>query len=180
MKRGIAMPNPPLQPKCLPEYLFIPIALEPSLSALLPFLDTLPGPFQYMVETPQLAQSLNKVAIAGTYFRASSYFELAEKHKLTGNAAFDLRDRTLALKEYGLALDRLDDCLDTGEEVRNDEVYQRKVTKLKAVCLSNRAAAWMLEGEGMDVDKALKDGHQAEEADPSYVKSYVSRLLVNI
>ncbi|KAL0059382.1 hypothetical protein AAF712_013860 [Marasmius tenuissimus] len=40
------------------------------------------------------------------------------------------------------------------------------------MCHANRSAAWMIEGEGKDAEKALDAGKKAEHSDPGYAKGY--------
>ncbi|KAI0064270.1 hypothetical protein BV25DRAFT_1914485 [Artomyces pyxidatus] len=44
--------------------------------------------------------------------------------------------------------------------------------RLLAICSSNLAAAYLLEGDGMYAEKALESAERAEEMDPTYEKGY--------
>lgn len=79
-------------------------------------------------------------------------------------------DRTKALAGYTDAIGKLVSAL---SQQPTDE-QRRASSRLMAVCLSNRAATYLLEGEGYDAAKALEDGRKAERYDADYGKGYVS------
>ena len=53
-----------------------------------------------------------------------------------------------------------------------DTADEEKAKRLMAVLQANRAAAYLLPGEGVDLNKALADGMAAEKADPTYSKVF--------
>ncbi|KAI0047342.1 hypothetical protein FA95DRAFT_1606142 [Auriscalpium vulgare] len=163
MKRSIINPMP-----LLPNFLLFSIKFEPHMPALRLFLDTLPKPFAYQVETPALAERLHNISYIGSQFRYEMYVALADEAKKKGNAAFAARDRTGALNAYKDAIDHLSDAL----RQTPDDKQEAAAKKQLAVCLANRAATHLLEGDGMDAAQALEDGKAAEKLDPTYPKGY--------
>ncbi|TFY71397.1 hypothetical protein EVG20_g1601 [Dentipellis fragilis] len=150
IKRAIAAPIPPFRP-ALPTAFHLRRRLEPHMSVLRPFLDSLPAPFAYQLETPEMEEVLTSAAAQGR------------------DEAFARRDRAAAIKAYSAAIQYLDDVLDNTSG--NPDVEQR-LERLVAVVCANRAAAYLLEGEGRDAEMALIDGRVAEDRDPTYIKGY--------
>jgi hypothetical protein len=110
---------------------------------------------------------MNDIAYEGDQFRFQGYLKLAEKAKDDGNAAFAREDRSAAIEAYSEAMERMRDAL----EQNPDEEQVAKAVTFLAICLSNRAAAYLMDGEGMDAMKAVRDGEKAESVDPNYVKA---------
>lgn len=96
---------------------------------------------------------------------------MAQDSKQKGNELFNAKDRQGAIHAYTDAVDRLMNAL------RSDPNREKntEVGKLLAVCLANRAAAYLLPREDAhqdtdDLHMAWKDGEIAIRADPSYAK----------
>ncbi|KAA1475758.1 hypothetical protein DENSPDRAFT_932582 [Dentipellis sp. KUC8613] len=168
IKRAIAAPNPPFKPG-LPMGFLLRRHLEPHMTVLRPFLDSLPAPFAYQLETPEMEEVLSNAAAQGRKDRLNSYLEIVAKFKNEGNEAFARRDRAAAIKAYSGAIKYLDDVL---ENTSGNPVEEQRLTRLVAVVCANRAAAYLLDGEGRDAKMALIDGHVAEDRDPTYLKAY--------
>lgn len=91
----------------------------------------------------------------------------AESEKALGNRAIARKDRTDAVKHYTEAIESL-----YSARVQNPTEEERKqVDKLFSVCYANRAAAWLMEGQGQDPNKALKDAEDAANFDEHYAKA---------
>jgi hypothetical protein len=89
--------------------------------------------------------------------------------KAEGNAAFAQKDRPVAVKGYTQAIKHLIDALSQRPDLNEKKDLENQL----AICYANRAAAWLIEGEGMDAKKAVDDGVAAEETDPMYPKRCV-------
>ncbi|KAF8162969.1 hypothetical protein B0H34DRAFT_301903 [Crassisporium funariophilum] len=177
LQRAIAEPLLPLKP-CLPWFLLLSIKLQQHVSSLKPFLDSLPSPFHWRLETREEAEGLHNGVDALNQAGARNSMSLATKAKTTGNDAFHKQDRISALRAYSEALKHLIDVLCQ----KPDSELEGKAKKLQAVCYANRAAAYLIPGKGIDMNRALKDGQDSEKADPSYNKAYIrqatsSRML---
>ncbi|KAI0065795.1 hypothetical protein BV25DRAFT_1821481 [Artomyces pyxidatus] len=164
---AIATPIPPNTP-CLPQTLYLSIKFAPHIPTLRPFLDSLPAPFTWGIETPAQAELHSELAMLGKEHRLDAYIAYAHKEKDEGNAAFAKKDRARALAAYSEAVVYATSAAQQG----GNEKRTKEAERLLAVCLSNRAATHLLEGEGMDARNALHDAEAAEEHDPSYVKGY--------
>lgn len=92
----------------------------------------------------------------------------AEGAKAFGNHAMKSNKRADAVKYYGEAIA----CLHDAWSQKPTETQTKQIKNLMSVCLSNRAAAWLLEGEDQDAKKALKDAEEAIDRDPGYNKAY--------
>ncbi|KAG6909441.1 hypothetical protein DXG01_000426 [Tephrocybe rancida] len=168
LRRAIVKPLSPIKPE-LPWRLMLSIKFTQHVPHLKPFLDSLPKPFHWRLET---AEEQNKVK--------EGIFELnedgvrkalvaADKFKAAGNAAFTRKDRAGALKAYTSAINALIDVLSMNPGTE-DEV--RVKTQL-AMCHGNRAATHLASGDDMDLKKAVEDGKSAEHWDAKYAKAYI-------
>ena len=166
IRLAIAKPLPPLKP-CLPWFLLISIRLQQHLPTLKPFLDSLPAPFHWRLETREeaegLSEGIHQLNVKGVFVS----MELAEKSKLIGNTAFSRKERAAAIKAYTAAIEHLIDVL----SMKPDLEEEAKAKNLLAICHSNRAATYLIPGAGQDANQALLDGQKAEKADPSYAKA---------
>lgn len=168
IQRAIAEPCLPLKPG-LPSHLLVSVKLTPHIAAIKPFLDSLPAPFHWRLETQQEAEGVHEGIYALNQQGVQAGLDLAEKAKTAGNKAFSQKDRRSAIKAYNEALSHLVDVL---AQKPNDEDEQKAVN-LRAICFANRAATYLVPGDGMDLNKALEDGKAAEGVNPSYAKAYV-------
>jgi len=168
IQRTIAEPCLPLKPG-LPSHLIVSIKFTPHIAAIKPFLDSLPAPFRWRLETRQEAEDVHEGVHALNQQGVEASLLLAEKAKTAGNKAFSKKDRQSAIKAYSEALSHLVDVL---SQKPNDE-DENQAVNLRAICFANRAATYLVPGNGMDLQKALEDGKAAESVNPSYAKAYV-------
>ncbi|KAF8892650.1 hypothetical protein BD779DRAFT_1670316 [Infundibulicybe gibba] len=174
LQRAIARPIQPLKP-ALPWFLLVSIKFQQHLPTLRPFLDSLPAPFHWRLETREEANELHESVFQENERNAKLAFEQAERCKAAGNEAFSRKDRKAALDAYSEAIECLIDALSQ----KLDLEEERKAKRQLAICHGNRAAASLLEGSGMDAAKAIEDGKTAERFDPSYAKAYVRQATAN-
>ena len=97
----------------------------------------------------------------------------AEQEKERGNRAFVNKDRKEAIEHYTKAIDLLLDA----QSQKPTDAELVKIKAVEAVCFSNRAASWLLPGDGQDGQKALADAERAIEEDCEYAKAPVLRVL---
>ncbi|EAU88152.1 hypothetical protein CC1G_03824 [Coprinopsis cinerea okayama7 len=168
IQQAMAKPLTPSKP-ALPELLIISSRLAQQAEGLRPFLDSLPKPFRWRLETREEAQAVADGVFDLNKKNYKAYMERAEKAKASGNKAFVSKDRDSALKAYTTAIEALEDAV--GEAASDEE--EKKAKQFLAVCFANRAATHLLPGALCDPEKALKDGKNSEKADPLYVKGYI-------
>jgi len=174
IQRAIAKPIPPLKP-CLPWFFLVSVKLKQHEPTIRPFLDSLPSPFHWRFETREEAEQLNDSIFETNQYGIRFGLESASKSKSIGNAAFARKDRSAAVMAYSDAIDSLIDALCQKPDIQQEKDAKRQL----AICYSNRAAAYLIPGPGMDASKALKDGEAAEHQDPSYAKSYVRQATAS-
>ena len=90
----------------------------------------------------------------------------AKHEKGLGNEAFSRRERAQAVTHYTEAIEYLHDA--AAQQPTDEE--KSNIQGTMAVCFANRAAAWLLPGEGQDPQKALDDASAAVEHDAGYAK----------
>ncbi|KAJ8515517.1 hypothetical protein ONZ45_g7062 [Pleurotus djamor] len=168
IKTAIATPLPPLKP-ALPWFLLLSSRLKLHAEYLKPFLDSLPKPFHWRIETDEEATKLSDGIDQMNQTGVKIYMEFAEKAKADANAAFKARDRVGAIKGYSDAIDHLVDAL--SQKPKEEE--EKQAHSLLAICFANRAAAYLIHGAGMDAKKAAADGENAVKVDPDYAKGYI-------
>ncbi|KAF4614920.1 hypothetical protein D9613_002768 [Agrocybe pediades] len=174
IKQAIADPVPPLKPS-LPLFLIVSIKFAAHAEVLKPFLDSLPAPFHWRFETAQEAEIVDDGVHELNKKGVKIGMELAEKEKASGNKAFAKKDRKAAIEAYSAAVGHTTDVLSQKPDIKEQE----KATKLRAVCLANRAAAQLLPGDDMNAKSALEDGKAAETLDPSYAKAYARQAAAS-
>ncbi|CAL1709540.1 unnamed protein product [Somion occarium] len=167
IKKAIAAPMYPFRP-ALPGLFIIAHKLSPHVSALRPFLDSLPQPFSWRLETPEEAEEVAEGVHQKNRIGIAKGLQQAESEKALGNQAVARKNRDNAVKHYGEAIE----CLYNAWSQKPTEAETRKIKNLMSICLSNRAAAWLMEGVKRDPQKALKDAEEAIDRDPSYGKAY--------
>ncbi|KAI0065750.1 hypothetical protein BV25DRAFT_1913196 [Artomyces pyxidatus] len=106
----------------------------------------------------------------GQDFLYEVYVDLAEEAKQAGNNAFAARDRAAAVKSYDDALEHLNACICGFRRAKIKERTKRR-EGLGAIIFANRAAAYLLDGEGQDLMAALHDGQMAASMNPGYAKA---------
>ncbi|KDR73474.1 hypothetical protein GALMADRAFT_612005 [Galerina marginata CBS 339.88] len=166
IQRAIAEPILPLKP-CLPWLLLVSVKLQQHGAVLKPFLDSLPAPLNWRFETPEEAEGVLEGVHTLNEQGVREFMALAVKAKTTGNQAFTKKDRKAALDAYGEALGHIIELLSQ----KPDPDDEAKAVRLRAICYANRAATYLMPGEGSDFKKALQDGKASEEVDPSYSKA---------
>ncbi|TFK82260.1 hypothetical protein K466DRAFT_530642 [Polyporus arcularius HHB13444] len=167
IKKAIASPIPPFRPQ-LPEVLMVARKLQAHTAALKPFLDSLPRPFTWRLETAEeeeeVASGVHRENVAGV----AKDIRSAESAKERGNKAFASKNREQAVKLYSEAIESLNDAW----AQKPSDAEERKIKSMFAVCYSNRAASYLLPGEGQDAKKALDDANNAVKYNPDYAKGY--------
>jgi len=168
VQRCIAQPLPGLKPE-LPATLMFTSNLKAQAEGARLFLDSLPKPFEWTVESSALDTSLKEAFYLGSQILCDKYMELAEELKTKGNEAFVKGDRPAAIEAYEQAIIR-------GIEAYSERLPEDKATeglKMLAMCHSNLAAACLIPGDGMDAKRALIEAKKAEGVDPTYGKAYL-------
>jgi len=157
-------PNPGFIPG-LPRSLMLPHRLKQHQPSLKHFLDTLPSPFEVIMDDPRMDEGLKEDLMGLLDFSTSK----AQEFKKTGNEAFANTNQLDAITNYqhGItvlrqALYKMKNGVD-GEKVHTAE-------KILAVLYANCSAARMMPGEGQDPVRAKQDGEKAIEFDPLYAK----------
>lgn len=167
LKQAIASPLPPNRP-CAPSLLVIAYKLSPHVDALRPFLDSLPAPFSWRLETPEEAEGVGSGVHNLNVKGIAKATKRAEEEKRLGNEAIGRKDRASAVKHYSEAYEFLADAI--AQNPVDGE--KRDIKRAMAICLANRAAAWLMEGEGQDAKTALTDAERATTFDENYGKAY--------
>ncbi|KAJ3576049.1 hypothetical protein NP233_g686 [Leucocoprinus birnbaumii] len=170
IRRCIAKPLPGFDP-CIPTILIIQRDFQKHAPILKSFLDTLPSPFSWAVESE--AASLRTLSI----FSWEIPLDMAKKSKTRGNQLYSDGQRSAAILAYGDAIDRLMNAFRSDPSKEKN----REAEKLLAVCLANRSAAYLMTAatdadggdENSDLHEAWKDGQVAIRVDPTYVKGYL-------
>ncbi|KAI0047326.1 hypothetical protein FA95DRAFT_1595755 [Auriscalpium vulgare] len=152
-------------PRPLPALLHFTAAFMPYAARLAPVLATLPAPMTYDIHS-----------LEGARANTVDFTNMANSSRQRANEAYAGRDREAALMEYTFAVATLTIVLVEGHGAAE---MARARTQL-AVCLANRAAAYLLEGPGMDAQRALREGMGAERADASYVKGYLRQMRAHL
>ncbi|KAK1226657.1 hypothetical protein PQX77_010369 [Marasmius sp. AFHP31] len=147
----------------------LPTSDVESTFVLRPFLDTLPKPFHWLVESREEEQRVKDIAHAQRQELMAKCMAMGNRYKEQGNQAFKAGKRDEALQLYQAAIDAVYKIWGGGDP---DKEQERKAYRLIAMCYANRSAAWMIEGEGGDAEKALDAGKKAEHTDPGYAKGY--------
>lgn len=154
-------------PAGLPRVLQITIKLSQHREAIAPFLNSLPAPFEWLIETPAMATQFGDLVDQQLQEKHTAFMGVAEIAKAAGNRAFTAKDFPKAIEEYTKAIDRSWDAATTlPQKTEQWHAAQR----LMAMCYANRAAVYLLPGEHRDVKKALHDCQNAEQKDPDYAK----------
>ncbi|KAG6828672.1 hypothetical protein H0H92_007087 [Tricholoma furcatifolium] len=165
IRRSIAKPLPPLKPE-LPWFFMLSIKFAQHVADLKPFLDTLPKPFHWHLETLEEQATVKEGIFKLNEDGVRKSFDIANSLKAAGN------NRAEGLKAYGGAIDALVDVLSMKPDLE-DEAKANKAKKLLAVCYGNRAATYIATGPGTSPTKAIEDGKSAEYWDAKYAKAYI-------
>jgi hypothetical protein len=169
VRTAILKPLPPSRPS-LPWDLMISSRLIPHLALARPFLESLPAPFHWRIETAEQAEEVSEGVHQKNVEVVSKGRKLGADEKAVGNAAFAKQDRKGAIAAYSRAVDAYVEALSSKPDAASEKDSKRQL----AICLANRAAAHLLAGEGVDAQAALEDGEAAAKVDPTYVKAYAA------
>lgn len=142
------------------------IKFKQHIPFLKPFLDSLPMPFYWRLETQEEADDLNEGIFQKNQQGVLRGLVSVEEKKKAGNAAFVQQDCLTASRAYSDAIEDLFDVLSQKPDLDNE----KRAKKQLAICYANRAAAYLIAGDASHAGKALGDGKAAEASDPSYVK----------
>lgn len=170
LQQAMAKPLPPLKP-AMPSVLMISLLLQRFNPALRSWLDTLPPPFTWRFETEEESRSVSSGISSLNEKGFDIHLGRSSQFKQQGNEAFKKKDRTGAVDAYAKAIDELEEAL-IFADMKGDVDAQSQVKSALAVCYANRAAAWCIEGAGIDANKAIDDGKLSEEMDKVYNKAY--------
>jgi hypothetical protein len=154
----------------LPECLHLTLNVKQHARAVRPFLDSLPKPFTWLVESEVLTNSIKEVSYTMSQLRFDGYIRLAQDLKEKGNESFGKGQRKAAVKAFKEGIVR---CLEALNTNPSDE-KEKGAVGLLAVLRSNLALTYLVPGEGMNARKALDVALAAENVCPSYAKAYVS------
>jgi hypothetical protein len=154
----------------LPECLHLTLNLKQHTPGICPFLDSLPKPFTWLVESDVFTNFIKEASYAGSLLRFEGYIKLAQDLKGKGNEAFGKGQRKAAVKAFKEGIVR---CLEALNTKPSDE-KEKGAVGLLAVLRSNLAATYLVPGKGMDAKKALDVALDAEYVCPSYAKACVS------
>ena len=156
--------------QALPATLILSVRFQRFAPALRPFLDSIPSPFAWRFET----EEENRTVAAGrTELREKEfriYFARSGESKQQGNEAFKKQDRKKAVEAYTMAIDEMHEALVVAD-LEDDVDAVSDAHSALAICYANRAAAWCIEGNGMDAKKALEDGKSSENMNKTYAKA---------
>ncbi|KAI0039724.1 hypothetical protein FA95DRAFT_991445 [Auriscalpium vulgare] len=168
VRRCIAYPNAPQQP-ALPALMLFSNQFSLHMSAVEPFLNSLPAPFKWKIDGPDGPEPARR--LRGQYEQPDVFdvlVGLAGERKDTGNKEYALRNHECAVRAYTQGIEALCRAFASAPE-RILPPFRR----LRAVLLANRAAVHLLDH---CAEEALRDGRAAEEADPTYVKGYFRQV----
>ncbi|KAI0047330.1 hypothetical protein FA95DRAFT_1230966 [Auriscalpium vulgare] len=154
-------------PRPLPASLSFTTAFTPYTASLAPALATLPAPMTYNIRP-----------LEGARVNAASSVGMANSLRQRGNEAYAARNPKEALVSYTMAVTTLAMAVALLEG--HGAVEIAPLHAQLAVCLANRAAAFLLEGPDMDTQRALSDGMSAERADAGYVKGYLRQMRAHL
>ncbi len=116
----------------------------------------------YRDEEEEVASGVHRENVAGV----AKDIRSAESAKERGNKAFASKNRGQAVKLYTEAIESLKDAW----AQKPSDAEERKIKSMFAVCYSNRAASYLLPGEGQDAQSALDDANNAVKYDADYAK----------
>ncbi|KAI0088310.1 hypothetical protein BDY19DRAFT_891241 [Irpex rosettiformis] len=167
LKKAIASPIPPNRP-LLPELFLIALKLSPHVDSLRPFLDSLPAPFTWRVETPEEAAEVASGVHEQNAKGVARGWSSGQTEKSLGNKALANNDSQKAVAHYTEAIESLQHAM--SQNPTKEE--KKSISELISVCFANRSAAWMLQGRGVDPKKALRDAEEADIWNENYIKAY--------
>ncbi|KAI0066677.1 hypothetical protein BV25DRAFT_1796366 [Artomyces pyxidatus] len=145
--------------------MIISIELAAYVSALRPFLQSLPSPFVWLAESSALTRLILSDRPSDVF---GCLVELASDANRLGNAAYAADNRSEAVSAYTEAINQTRHAL----KARLDDAQKQTAHSILSIFLANRATALLLEGEGMDAQRALLDAEAAETFFPGYCKAY--------
>jgi hypothetical protein len=104
IRSAIADPLPPLEPG-LPWLFVVSRAFLPAVDGIRHFLNSLPSPFYWRVETAEEAHNVKEGTHDLKKEGFSTYINLAAQRKTEGNRAFTTRNRSTAVGAYQDAIE---------------------------------------------------------------------------
>ncbi|KII85079.1 hypothetical protein PLICRDRAFT_330928 [Plicaturopsis crispa FD-325 SS-3] len=141
IRRAIAQPLPPFKP-CLPWFLMVSIKFKPHVPNIRPFLDSLPPPFHWRLETLDEASTVSDGVYKLNEEGVRIAQDFAAKRKRTGDEAMAKGDRAAALKAYEEAIDNLADALLDNPNINEKDI--RNAKRQLIGCYTRHAKALML------------------------------------
>ena len=165
IREAIAKPIAPCRPS-LPNLLVVSRRLQLHITRARTFLDSLPEPFTWRFETEEEAEAVSSGVHNMNEENVAKGLKIGAGAKATANAAYAKQNCAVALKAYSEAIRTYEHVLTQ----RPDTAEEKTALRQLAVCYANRAAAYLLPGQGLDHEAALKDARKAEEVDPTYEK----------
>ncbi|KAI0795564.1 hypothetical protein C8Q75DRAFT_803434 [Abortiporus biennis] len=144
------------------------VEITPHISSLKPFFDSLPPPFSWRLETREEAQDVADGVDRRNKAGVAKGLRDADKAKALGNQAISQKNRKNAVKYYTDAINSLTDAL---AQMPTEE-EEREGKAMLSICLANRAAAHLMDGEGQSPKEALNDGKLSVKLNESYAKAY--------
>ncbi|KAI0310339.1 hypothetical protein OF83DRAFT_1178658 [Amylostereum chailletii] len=142
------------EPRCM--YNPYPEAAEPA------------AVLKWMLETANVRAADIAEKKLGHEFRGAKCLELAEQCRAAGVFAYTKKNRPCALDAFARAVELAERAL----REANNPAQRAAARRMMAVCLANRAGAYLANGPGMDAKEALRDAEKAAKADLTYVKAY--------
>jgi len=143
----------------------LPHILKQHQPSLKHFLDTLPSPFEMVIDDPVMDEGLKEDLMRFLDFSIGK----AQEFKKTGNESFANTNRLDAITNYQHGITVLRQALYKMKNgVDGEKVHAAE--KILAVLYANCSAARMMPGEGQDPVRAKQDGEKAIEFDPLYTK----------
>lgn len=110
IKQSMVTPTPGMRP-ALPRYLTITAKLVQHRPTLEPFLNSIPVPFTWAIESPDIASAAMDELDVLMQHRYKQYMDIAQAAKAAGNDAFNRKDRAVAMAKYTEAISVVLDAL---------------------------------------------------------------------
>jgi len=97
----------------LPECLYLTLNLKQHTPGIRPFLDSLPKPFTWLVESDIFTNFIKEASYTGSQLQFEGYIKLAQDLKGKGNEAFGKGQRKAAVKAFKEGIVRCLEALNT-------------------------------------------------------------------
>jgi hypothetical protein len=155
----------PFKPK-LPGILVLHNKLSSHFASLSAFLNSLPAPFKWIIQSNSEAEELADEVFERHRGSFDVFLDKAEQSKSRGNAAYKSNTRVEALAMYDEAMEFM--TMACSRLLEKDE--EQKAMRQLAIIQTNMAATHLLPGKGQNTLKAYSCARRAEDYDPSYPK----------